>query len=239
MENNNMLKKSYSLIIIPIFVFITIVIIIIYRANIDNHSTSNTSVVFPTPVPLLYKSAEVKNIEPNYSQALVAGKIAVFTVTFSESVLNQGINILLQEKALGTKDETAMSVPLTQTLQSKGSQIAISTVEPIEALKSYTLIITNRSNKTLLSATYSSSSIVITPVPSNNLELKKYLPYETSMYKLTYNKTRNEYVFNFKINPTSSQDLQSQFNSAKQQAEDFIKSKGIDINSIVIDWRHS
>lgn len=75
-----------------------------------------------------------------------------------------------------------------------------------------------------------------TRAPNNNLSLQQYLPYETSNFLLEYDPARNTYLFHFKFRNNTGVSLPDQFDKAKQDAINFIQSKGIDVNSLAIEW---
>lgn len=104
----------------------------------------------------------------------------------------------------------------------------------------YTLTLTDKNtNNQLFRAQYLTNAPTPSPVPSNNPTLANYLPYDTTNYTLTYSSAQNIYIFDFKYNPVSSTPLTAQYDQAKSDAIDFIKSKGVDPTSVVVDWRHS
>lgn len=235
-----MRDKKILIFIITLTVFILVLIGIIIAFNARTSSNQpGTQAIFPTPVPLIYKSTTVESVVPPISSVLLAGQKQTFSVNFNTQVSTGSFKILLTSKAFSDSAEKEVSIPFTTSITSSGKTLAIQTTNNILPSHSYALIILDSKNRTLLSASYSSGNVEISTAPGNNPELKQYLPYETSTYKLTYNERRNTYIFNLKINSNSQESLIQQFENAKKQAEDFIKSKGIDINSIVIDWRHS
>lgn len=235
MENKKIQIAIISLISIVVAVIISIIILYNTRDTID---ISPDQDIFPTPVPLQYKSPDVTDVKPRYTQALVPGNQQKFIITFAESAFNKSLKILLTHAHIARPDDM-QSVEITTEFESKGTILTITTQEIIKPSHTYSLIILDARNQTLVSTSYTSSQTVINRAPSNNTELQQFLPHETATYKLSYNETTNKYIFNFKINSNSSDTLQTQYEQAKLQAEEYIRSRGIDINSIVIEWRHS
>lgn len=239
--NKSMQQNRLLIIMLAfIFVFIGIVIgLIIYLNANDTPIEDSDIALFPTPVPILYTSPDVVSIDPPITTALLPGKDISFLITFTTSIREKPVKILLTRKPIIGIDESINSVSITSELTSFGKALSVTLQEPILPAQEYSLIVLGANDKTLVSSTYTSSSIEILRAPQNNPDLQQFLPYETPTFRLTYNENRNSYIFNFKINPNSTESLESQFNQAKQQAESYIRSKGIDINTIVIEWRRS
>lgn len=224
-----------------IILFTILIIALIMYINVSNKKTGDAPIPpsFPTPVPLLYQSPAIESFAPPITQALIPGQHQIFTVEFNKAVPSESLRILLTKKGLGNTQDTAASVPISADSSSGGKVLIIHMLEPVNASHEYSLVVIDKNNIPLVSSTYASAHVEISPAPSNNLALREYLPYETTTYRLSYNENRNSYIFNFKINPESPDNIQSQYEQAKIQAEDWIQSRGIDINSIVIEWRHS
>jgi hypothetical protein len=241
MENNRF--TTFQIIwfsIIGIFVVVVVGLLVFININTQDSIMENPSdTIFPTAVPLGYSSADVTAVSPSYSSLLTPGEKEIFTVSFSTSVQEKTLKILLSKKKYDDTSESIVSVPIATELLDKGKSLLISMQEEVEIYHEYSLTIIDGNNKTLTSTTYLTSNVVISRAPSNNPTLQQYLPHETASYILSYNERRNTYIFNFKVDPSSTLGFSEQFESAKQQAEEFIQSRGIDINSIVIEWRHS
>lgn len=110
----------------------------------------------------------------------------------------------------------------------------------ISALSRYNLYLINTlNNSVIFKISYLSDNPQSTPVPVNNKALIPFLPWETASYKLSYYAPGNIYVFNFKYNPNSPDSPETQYEKAKADAIDFIKSKGVDPSTLVVAWKHS
>jgi hypothetical protein len=185
---------------------------------------------------LFSSTASVVSFSPPAETVLTPGNPIHITVVFNKPVRLDTISVVLTQKLIQTDETTRVNI--TQDTTSSDKQLVITTKTPIKPYATYTFSISDKSSKkTLLSAVYSSDSAQPSPVQSNNPDLQQYLPYETGTYALSYLPKQNIYVFNFLFNPDDPTDIQTQFETAKQNALLFIKSKGIDPNSLLIDWR--
>lgn len=238
MENRRLRILFLSL----IFVIIALIsgLILYFNVNKNNQTEDISSdTIFPTRVPVMYKSPTIVSNTPLFTEALLPGKNQIFTIVFNESIADKKIKILLTKLPTGEPEENSMSVEISSEVKDKGKTLLVQTQEQIQPFHEYSLIILDKNNETLISITYISGNIEITKAEQNNLDLRGFLPRETPNYKLTYNEESNTYIFNFKYNAQSDVPIQTQYETAKQQAEEFIRSSGIDLNSIVIEWRHS
>ena len=104
----------------------------------------------------------------------------------------------------------------------------------------YTLTILNSDKSIVLaSAIYHSGNSLPTRVVSNNPSLAVFLPHDESSFSLIFLPEKNLYVFHFKYNRAIPGSLNDQYEKAKQNALIFIKSKGIDPASVIVDFRRS
>lgn len=236
----NLLKSKTGLLLLASIFLVGIVIlflVLIFRQPATTPKTQPSPT--NTPVRALGNYPEVLNIQPSELAILTAGVNQVFTITLKTPITPSKTTITLTKQNY-TTNQNASSTPITISYSSDASIITVTPKENIEAFSQYVLTITDSpTNTILLLATYNSRDIKPTKPQNNNLQLKSFLPHETTSYKLSFNELRGVYVFNFKINPNSTANLNAQYESAKKEAEDFIKSKGIDLNTIVIEWRHS
>ncbi len=173
---------------------------------------------------------------PAQDVILFPGKKYDFTFVFI-SPLPQNIFVSLHSVQIGG---TAVkeTVPFTSLLSPDRKTITLTPNK--EILPSQQLTLSIADEKTVLfSTTYASERISITSAAANNPELKQYLPYETETFILSFSTRRNSYIFNLKLVENSPSSLEEQYQAAKNQAEAFIQNKGIEINSLSIEWRRS
>lgn len=243
MNFKNILLSKAGISLIIGFVLFGIVMFLAIGALKPGSENRRSESASPTPVSTIDKPVgnyqNILSLSPNEFTILKAGERKKITVSFKNPIAPNSINITLT-KLQYTKEQNPTEVPINTTYNGNASTLTVSLQEPIQTFSQYVLTITDReNNKVLLRASYNSRDIQPTKPANNNQELKQYLPHETTSYKLSFNELRGVYVFNFKINPNSQISLSRQYEIAKKEAEDFIKNKGININSIVIEWRHS
>jgi hypothetical protein len=196
------------------------------------------SIVFPTVTPIL-GSNPVNNpfftLNPIESQILTPGQIQTFTITFTKPVAFNKYSLSVTKSAPRT---TEQKVDFTSSFGDRSLQITLT--EVIQPTTTYTITLQEKgSSNILFSVFYNSGNPPLPTIAQNNTQLQQYLPYETDSYILSYLPSRNIYIFNFKYDSTLSGGINDQYESAKKAAIEFITSKGININSIVIEWRHS
>lgn len=183
------------------------------------------------------KYPAVATISPQEYELLTPGRPQEFRVTFRG---NGDVTTLRASvsQALIRKPGTVTTVPVTTSFDQAKKAVIVTTNTPILPLSTYVLTIQNpQTTNTLLRINYHSGEVPPTPVVSNNPKLEQYLPHRTDSYNLTYDKKRNIYIFNFKIDPESDLSLATQYDTAKTSATRFIESKGVPINSITIEWK--
>lgn len=179
---------------------------------------------------------QLVSADPAQDVILFPGEKYDFTFVFT-SPLPQNIFVSLHSLEIGGTDEKE-TVPFTSRISPDRKTITLTPNKEINP--SQQIILSIADEKTIIfSTTYASERIRITPAPSNNPELKQYLPYETETYILSFSTRRSSYIFNLKLIENSPNSLEEQYQSAKSQAEAFIQSKGIDIDSLSIEWRRS
>jgi hypothetical protein len=175
-------------------------------------------------------------ITPVAQTILPAGEKQTFTLTFTPPQNKTLFHASLTVKTV-SNNQDPRDIPL-QLLSSTDSSLVVassSTITP-DSIYEFTLI-NKKTNEILFKASYTSSPLAPTPIAKNNSELATYLPYQTPTYSLEYNKEENLYIFHFIYNPNSSLDAQTQFLNAQSQAQAFIRSKSIDPESVVIEWK--
>ena len=230
------LKIRDKTLLFPIIVAF-ILVIIVFGILLFSLQTGQKNTVPVTPT--LTPNAAVTKVFPDEPETLTAGIPHTFLIYF-----NKNISIKALEFTLSYIDVTQDS-PTTITAKVSLSQVSptevlVKTEDPIQERSEYNLTVDNpQTSEVLSSTTYLSGDIQPTKVPTNNLKLKDFLPYDTTSYTLEYVPGQNIYIFHFKFDPTNQEDITQQLQDAKSQAIQFIESKGVDINSIVIDYRSS
>lgn len=230
--------KDKSLIIPLIFGFILVavvfgIVLVVVESNKQERSNSQI-----TPTPGI-TSISIDKIIPDEPQTLTAGIPHTFLIYF-----NKDIPLGRYEFDLSYADITQDSpqrIPVQKTISLFAPNVvSIKTLSPINEKSEYYLtVIDTQSNTTISSSSYLSGNIEPTPLPSNNQTLKQFLPHETDTYLLEYSGTKNLYIFHFKYDPTNDDDIDTQLQDAKNEAIQYIQSKNVDINSIVIEYRSS
>lgn len=173
-------------------------------------------------------------VSPSSDTLLLPQTKQTFTLTFSLPVSASEISVVATEQIVVTNQQQKIALLLKQNSSSKTLTTSPIAVKPYAQ---YTLVVLQKATgKTLAGVSYQTLPPQPTRAPTNNLFLSQYLPYETETYRLSYWKEKNVYVFNFKYNPSSSDDTQTQFEKAQNDAKTFIQSKGIPLDSIIINW---
>ena len=212
-----------------VFLFIGVVLFTLGTQPKTDQQTSGPS----TEDNTLLQSISLVSVSPIQNSVLVSGKKQIFTITFN----NQPKNITT---TLERTDVTNTSKPVTAsfTLSEKGNALVLTTTGPIVPDSIYTLNVLYQ-NTPLVSLSYTTTNLLPSPVKQNNEPLKKYLPYNTASYSLRFDQNRNIYLFNFIYDPSKNDSLDVQYEQAKQDAIDFIESKEIDVDSVIIEWNYS
>ena len=238
---NNMKYFSFktTLFFLLGFIFVGIFVILLFRKNLEPKTTTTT---VPKPLVAINKGLTqenfvVINLSPDGSTILAPHTKQEFSITFSNTVKLRLVTITL---SLNLENNEVRSIPISTTLSTDKKTIRILPIDPIQPDSDYNLSVKNATTgKTILAKAYISDVSMPTPVPSNNLSLAKYLPYQTKNFLLEYVPSLNVYLFHFLIDASSTDDLTTQFNKAKNDATDYIKSKGIDPSTLVIEWKNS
>jgi hypothetical protein len=201
--------------------------------------STNTSTIQSESSIAPVEQISISRIIPSAPLPLTPGLPYSFTVYFSSPVQPSVVSFVLTGNSL-YGDDPQKTVKISVTSENDNKRYIVKTLEPIEAYGEYILRVYNtRTNIEVYKKAFLTKDILSTPVPVNNLSLKTYLPYKTDSYSLEYFANRNIYIFHFIYNSDLPTGAEAQFNAAKADAIQFIQSKGIDINSIVIEWRNS
>jgi hypothetical protein len=181
----------------------------------------------------------ISSFSPETTKILTPGNRQTFTVSFSEPINRAALQVRLLKSGV-VSTQRPQTVPVTLDYADEIQKISIRTNEIIEPYSRYALILTRQSdNKLLYQAIYYSAKEELSKKQLPDQSLRSFLPYETQTYKLSYNDRLDSYVFNLKLNPGSADNYNLQFEKAQQQAETFIKSKGLDPATLDIEWRRS
>lgn len=135
-----------------------------------------------------------------------------------------------------SKDAAPIAVPNTISFSKDNRTITIEMNETVLQNNIYFLQVTNTRNQVIYRAEYTSAPALPTAAPQNNLELAKYLPYQTSTYLLKYNTYLNVYEFIYIYDPNSPDEPAVQREKAETDARAFIQSKEINPSTLIINW---
>lgn len=238
----NIFLQNKKVLIISIFTFILMLafLISIVLPKPNNKTNNNIPLFQPKETPTISSNPQeirVINIQPPLNTALKPDQTQIFQITFNKPINMQQIQVSLHKKNI-TNNNPPELVNFDSVI--KENDLFIAPKELIIGYGDYEItIIDINTNMQIFKASYLSDKNELTPAPKNNPDLIPFLPYETTGYRLSYNKSRNIYVFNFKYNPNSTDKLDTQYEKAKQDAKNYIQSKGINPTSIIIEWRYS
>jgi hypothetical protein len=228
---NNEFLKNKANILLGIFAICAVIVSLLWQLiGRNNIPQTQSTTLTPTDSDIM-----ITGITPDTGSTLTSQQKQQFFVSFDKAIQTDWIAISLVENQL--ESDRKQKTPFSVSLDSQKRTLTITTNGPIGPGKEYDLTITNiKKNKILLDTHFLSGAVQPTPIPVNNEKLKAYLPYQTASFVLDYDSQKNIYNFRFIYNPSSSDDIQTQYDTAKNEATTFIESKGIDITSIVINW---
>jgi hypothetical protein len=240
MKNLFKFKLTDKALVIPLIFSFILLIVVFGIAYISFTQKPQKTNPIPTTTPIVTVSQlSVTHVIPDEPQPLASGIPHTFLIYFSQNISVNEFTINLDYTNITQDNPQTITVPLSLSLFSP-KVIEVKATIPIVPQSEYYLTIADKqTGQTLSQTNYLSGDLQPTSVPSNNETLKKYLPYETNSYMLEYLSNQNLYIFHFKYDPSSSLPLDQQYENAKAQAVQFIESKGVDINSIIIDFRSS
>jgi hypothetical protein len=192
-----------------------------------------------SPTITTLEQISISRIIPSVPLPLTPGLPYSFTVYFSIPVSPTAVSFTLTSSSL-YGDKAAKTVKLSVTPENSNKRYIVKTLEPIQPYSEYILRVNSaQTKKEVYRKGFLTKDVLPTPVSTNNLSLAAYLPHRTASYSLEYFVNRNVYIFHFIYNSDLPTGAEAQFDAAKADAIKFIQSKGIDINSIVIEWRNS
>jgi len=229
MTNNPVLKKIFF----AFGVFLMLIVLSVIFLFISTLKKPTQQIPEKKPVTQVDISTPLVNsVLPPVTKLLETGKIQTFTSTLDPTIEVSDVKVTLSSSPPSNASAKSV-VPTTTSLE--GKVLVTTTSVPIEPSTTYTLMLLYK-GKIILSQAYLSAHPIETPIPTNNPTLSTYLPYETLNYLLVYNAEKNAYVMHFKYDPNSSKDLNTQFEEAKTNTNNFIVGKGIDVTTITIDY---
>lgn len=240
-QTTNFQFKNKSL-IFPIVVGLILLIIVFAIAFLsfeqaNEPKTTNVNNSNPSIENVVSEAITVEKIIPSAPLPLKPGFPYSFTVYFKQPVSEQQILFTLSYVGL-YDDKPATPINISVDRQNEKTYI-IKTLDPIHQYGEYKLSVLKRvTAEEIFTKSYLTTDVIATPVPSNNPVLKPFLPHETPSYILEYFPDRNIYIFHFKYNPNLPTTAEVQFNTAQQEATNYIQSKGIPISSIIIEWKN-
>lgn len=193
----------------------------------------------PTPPPSVQKrvpknitTSLVKKVLPDSTQALANSQNQTFTITLDSALDPSLIKVqLVASPPSNATEKTA--IPLSVSYDK--NIITATTTKPIEPFTTYTLTLSLR-EQNILQRSYLSEALSPSPLPTNNAILSSYLPHETFIYLLEFDKDQNIYLMHFKYDATSPLSFTEQFEKAKKSVNEYIASKNIDPNTVIIKY---
>lgn len=174
----------------------------------------------------------VKAVLPDPSQALTPSQNQTFTITLDPALDPKAIEAKITSSPPSNAAEKT-DVPFV--LSRQGNTLTLTTNSPIRSVTTYTLVLRLR-GQVILQQSFLSSSVSPTPLPTNNTALSQYLPHETHIYLLEYDRDQNIYLAHFKYDASSPDSFTDQFEKAKKSANEFIAGKGIDVTTVSIKY---
>lgn len=214
-------------------------IIVLVIINLIRFKNSSSIPNKPSETTLPAQELKVLRISPEQNTILTPNTYQTFNIQFTSAILQSYFKVLVIRQDV-TTDSTPKTEEVITDLTDNNTTLSITLKNPIQGYSSYEInLLSSADNSPIFKIEYLSDKPQETPAPNNNTQLKQFLPYKTNSYELEYNEDTNIYLFHFIYNSDSSETLDSQYQKAKQAATNFIKSKGIDINSIIIEWRYS
>lgn len=229
--------KEFILLVIVFFLGMVVVLSIVFLPKSPKKQPEASSKpISDLNQPQIISGSIATSIVPKSTVALIPNSNQKFVVTFRETININNLSVSLN--SIDIVSDQATLEKITSNLSSDKKTLSILTDSVIKPYRQYLLKI-NYNNQQILNEVYLSDKPQATIAPSNNKSLSSYLPYETNTFKLSYQTDKNLYIFNFKFDDKSKDNIDVQYDKAKQEAIKFIQDKGIDINSIVIEWRFS
>lgn len=179
----------------------------------------------------------VVKTSPLSGSSLNIGTKPIIKVVFKQSPQSIYKIIVLYTDAASNKPDVNIE---TNSAHVGDNSINVVFLEKAVPLGIYTLNVLRKSdNQVVFTGTYLTGDATPSPVISNNQNLIPFLPHNAPNYTLEYFKNKNIYVFHFIYDVNSALSIDEQFNKAKNDALLFIKSKNVNPDSLVVDWRNS
>ena len=240
-KNFKKFKSGYTIIetMISISLFIVIILIRIFRGQPTSQlpvQSTNPFANQPVDDQTTIKSAQVLEVTPLEGTILNPGENLKVSIKFSQTVDADNLGVNLKASDIGG-DGLYKTIDFSlETIDSNTLNLTFK--EAILSFHNYNLTIYSKEGQKLLQVTWVSDRTEIIKETDNNPSLAQYLPYKTSNFTLSFVPDKNLYVFSFSYDSNSEESIDAQYDKAKLQAEEFIRSKGIDLESIKIEWRY-
>lgn len=182
---------------------------------------------------------QITSLTPDPSQVLIAGESQEFEILFTQPVSSGRVRVTLESfDPLQSSSPEPIQIQTEQIQDSAGVRVVMQ--EDVATYQVYLLDIYDMLREEGVgSFAFDSTLQSVERAPENNIALAEFLPHETESYRLVYVENLNTYVFNFKLDPSSSLSANAQFEQAKTEAENYITERGVSLESIVIEWRRS
>lgn len=234
MDFKTIKKRLFISIGLPLL-FVTIALI--FLSILNNPQKQPKVIRVPTPTPFTQNNNIIYNRNITDNTIITPNRTQTFIVYFDNKINISSMIISLSKNSI-YQDAAPVEVEVKSKVNEKNNSLEITTLELVSPASEYKLVLKDKATGEILySKIFLSDKLIPTRVPSNNLSLATFLPYETNSFKLSYFEEANIYIFNFLYDPNSPIDIDEQLKNAKTQALEFIKSKGIDPNTVVIEWK--
>lgn len=174
----------------------------------------------------------VKEVTPDPFQALVPMQNQTFIITLDPAL---DPNKTQAKLTLSPPSNAAEKTEVPLIISRQANKLMLTTTNPIQPVSTYTLTLLLR-GQVILRESFLSSSISPTPLPTNNNTLSQYLPHETRIYLLEYDRDQNVYLMHFKYDASSPDSFTDQFEKAKKSANEYIEGKNIDTSTVTVKY---
>jgi hypothetical protein len=191
-----------------------------------------------TPTPVTQKVPKdtttqlIKAVLPDSSQSLTPSQNQTFTITLDPSL---DPNAIQPKLTVSPPSNAAKKTDVPLTATHENNRLVLATTQPILPTSTYTLTLTLR-GQIILQQSFLSAAPSPTPLPANNTMLSRFLPHETHIYLLEFDRDQNIYLMHFKYDAGSPESFTDQFEKAKRSTNEFISSKGIDPATVIIKY---
>jgi hypothetical protein len=171
---------------------------------------------------------------PGIGTSLNACARQVFSLTFDAPVSTQRVRVHLFRSSVASDDCPVEVVP---SVEARGATFLVTTPDEVGPLDRYELFVYDGvTGATVFTLAGDAPNVsCLKPIAANNTALARHLPVTTRNYTLSYDRELNLYRFRF-IFDGSDLDLDQQMANARRDARAFITSRGIALDSVIIEW---